>query len=88
MSFQAYLDAAERKTGLTPQQFLDLAAENHLTNHGELVAWLKDDYGLGAGHAAALARVITHGPEFEVKHTSGTHRDESGTLRLDGVANR
>jgi hypothetical protein len=88
MSFQAYLDAAERKTGLTPQQFIDLAAQQNLVTHGELMAWLKTDHGLGTGHANALTRVIRFGPDFEVKHTTGTHRDETGTLRLDGVANR
>jgi len=88
MSFQAYLDKAEQKTGILPQQFVDMAAEKQLTKHGEIIAWLKNDYGLGAGHADAIARVIIHGPVFEVKHTTGTHRDETGTLRLDGVDGR
>jgi hypothetical protein len=52
------------------------------------MAWLKTDHGLGTGHANALTRVIRFGPDFEVKHTTGTHRDETGTLRLGGVANR
>src|SRR5262249_26453331 len=64
------------------------AAAKGLTKHGEILAWLKEDYGLGTGHARAVAHVIMHGPEFEVKQTSGTHRDESGTLRLDGKAER
>jgi hypothetical protein len=88
MSFQAYLDSVEAKTGKTPQQFVDEATAKGLTQHGEILAWLKEDYGLGTGHARAVAHVIVHGPEFEVKQTSGTHRDESGTLRLDGKANR
>jgi len=88
MSFQAYLDNVEAKTGKTPQQFVDEAAAKGLTKHGEILAWLKEDYGLGTGHARAVAHVIMHGPEFEVKQTSGTHRDESGTLRLDGKAER
>src|SRR5215470_1750953 len=88
MSFQAYLDNVEAKTGKTPQQFVDEAAAKGLTKHGEIPAWLKGDYGLGTGHARAVAHVIMHGPEFEVKQTSGTHRDESGTLRLDGKAER
>jgi len=88
MSFQAYLDAVEATTGKTPQQFVDEAAAKGLTQHGEILAWLKEDYGIGTGYARAMAHVIVHGPEFEVKQTSGTHRDESGTLRLDGKANR
>ena len=88
MSFQAYLDGVEANTGKTPQQLVDEAAAKGLTQHGEILAWLKEDYGLGTGHARAMAHVIVHGPEFELKHTSGTHRDESGTLRLDGKAKR
>ena len=88
MSFQAYLDKAEEKTGRTPKQLVDEAAERGLNKHGEILAWLKADYGLGAGHARAIAHVVLNGPTFEVKHTTGSHRDESGTLRLDGVANR
>lgn len=52
MSFQAYLDAAEAKTGLTPQEIVHRA----------------------------------HAQGFDV--TTRTHRDESATLRLDGVAAR
>ena len=88
MSFQAYLDKAEELTGKTPQEFVDMAREKNLTQHKEILAWLKSDYGLGTGHARALAYVILNGPEFEVRQTTGTHRDESGTLRLDGKNNR
>ena len=88
MSFQAYLDKVEALTGKTPQEFVDMAQEKNLTQHKEILAWLKSDYGLGTGHARAIAHVILHGPEFEVRQTTGTHRDESGTLQLDGVKNR
>ena len=88
MSFQAYLDAAEKKTGKTPQELIEEAASHGLTNHGEIVSWLKEQSGLGTGHARAIAHVAVQGPEFEVRQTTGTHRDDSGTLRLDGVANR
>jgi hypothetical protein len=94
MSFQAYLDTIEAKTGLTPRQFLALAAERGLntpaTKAGAIVQWLKDDYGLGRGHAMALVHVIKHGPRIDARHvgTSGTHRDESDTLWLDGKASK
>lgn len=87
MSFQAYLDSVEAKTGKTPQQLVREATAKGLTQHGD-IAWLKEDYGLGTGHARAMAHVIVHGPEFELKRTSGTHRDEAGTLRLGGKAKR
>ena len=91
MSFQAYLDNIEAKTGLTPQQFVDLAAERGFgpgTKATPIVQWLADDYGLGRGHAMALVHVITKGPQIDAKHvgSDGTHRDATDTLWLDGAA--
>ena len=88
MSFQAYLDNIEEKTGKTPQQFIAEAKKKKITEFKDIIAWLKTDYGLGLGHARALAYVIQHGPNFEVKQTTGTHRDASGTLKLDGKATK
>ena len=84
MSFQAYLDNVEEKAGKTPKQFIAEAKKKKLTEFKDIIAWLKQDYGLGLGHAKAIAYVILHGPEFEVRQTTGTHRDASGTLKLDG----
>jgi len=55
---------------------------------GDVVAWLKEDYDLGWGHAMALWHVIKNGPGIGTTHvgTTGTHRDESDTLWLDGKA--
>ena len=91
MSFQAYLDNIETKTGLTPRQFVDLAAGKGFgpgTKAGEIVGWLADDYGLGRGHAMALVHVITKGPQIGAKHvdSAGVHGDASDTLWLDGKA--
>lgn len=93
MSFQAYLDNIEKQTGKTPNEFLALAQEkgfNAATKSGEIVSWLKEDFKLGHGHAMALVHVIKKGPEISKKHvgSDGVHRDESSTLRLDGVKNR
>jgi hypothetical protein len=86
MSFQAYLDNIEEKTGKKPNEFIAEAKQKNLTSHKDIIAWLKQDYGLGLGHARALAYVIQHGPEFTVRQTTGPHRDISGTLKLDGKA--
>jgi hypothetical protein len=86
MSFQAYLDNIEEKTGKTPKQFIAEAKKKKLTEFKDIIAWLKTDYGLGVGHARAMAYVIQHGADFTLKHTTGTHRDASGTLKLDGKA--
>jgi len=88
MSFQAYLDNVEEKTGKTPNQFIAEAKKKKITEHKNIIAWLKKDYGLGLGHARALAYVIQHGPQFEVRQTTGTHRDASGTLKLDGKSRK
>jgi Domain of unknown function (DUF4287)/Domain of unknown function (DUF5655) len=58
MSFQAYLDTVKAKTGKTPADFASLANEKGLTKHGELVAWLKNDFELGHGHANAIVSVL------------------------------
>ena len=88
MSFQAYLDNVEEKTGKTPNDFIAEAKEKNITEFKDILAWLKKDYALGTGHARAIAYVIQHGAEFTVRQTTGTHRDESGTLKLDGKAKR
>lgn len=94
MSFQAYLDAIEDKTGLTPRQLVDLAHEKGLdavgTKAGAILEWLAADYGLGRGHGMALVHVIQKGPQISTKHvgTDGVHRDETDTLWLDGKASR
>jgi len=93
MSFQAYLDAVEDKTGKTPQELIDLATERGYgadTKAGEIVDWFKTECDVGRGHAMAMVHVIKNGPGIGDKHvgTTGTHRDESNTLRLDGKANR
>jgi hypothetical protein len=84
MSFQAYLDNVEEKTGKTPNDFIAEAKEKNITAFKDIIAWLKKDYELGTGHARAIAYVIQNGAEFTVRQTTGTHRDASGTLKLDG----
>ena len=89
MSFQAYLDAVETKTGLTPRQLVDLAHErgfDETTKATPILEWLNADYGLGRGHGMAMVHVITKGPQISTKHvgTDGTHADAVDILWLDG----
>jgi hypothetical protein len=91
MSFQAYLDAVETRTGLTPRQLVERATEQGFgpgTKATPIVTWLADDYGLGRGHAMAMVHVITRGADIGSKHvgSTGAHRDASDTLWLDGRA--
>ncbi|MFB6340940.1 DUF4287 domain-containing protein [Saccharicrinis sp. FJH62] len=63
MSFQAYLDNIQKKTGKSPEDFKDLATQKGFLENGKLksdvkagqiVQWLKDDFKLGHGHAMAI----------------------------------
>ena len=90
MSFQAYLDNIEEKTGKTPNEFIAMAKEKGFdkpgTKAGEIINWLKEDYGLGRGHAMALVYIIKNGPKISDTHVNsgGVHSDESNMLNLDG----
>jgi hypothetical protein len=84
LSYQAYLDAIEKKTGKTPQELLSEAERRGFTSAtkaAEVVAWLAEEYGVGRGHAMAFYGVLKNGSTISDKHvgTAGTHRDE-----LDG----
>ena len=58
MSYQAYLDSIKEKTGKSPEDFKAIAEKKGLLGSGvkagTVVAWLKEDYGLGHGHAMAI----------------------------------
>ncbi|WP_259014287.1 DUF4287 domain-containing protein [Emticicia fluvialis] len=58
MSFQAYIDNIQKKTGKTPEDFKKLAEAKGLlrpdVKAGEIVGWLKADFDLGHGHAMAI----------------------------------
>jgi hypothetical protein len=66
MTFQAYLDAVKAKTGKTPEDLCKLATTAGLltpdVKAGDLVAWLKQEFGLGHGHSMAVWNVfVTNG---------------------------
>jgi len=62
MTFQAYLDNIEAKTGKTPADFKKLAKKQGLlqagVKAGQIVAWLKKDFGLVRGHSMAIYAVL------------------------------
>ena len=91
MSFQAYIDAVETKTGLTPRELVAQASERGFdasTKAGPILEWLTEEYGLGRGHGMAMVHVITKGDQISDKHvgSGGTHADASDRLWLDGKA--
>lgn len=58
MTFQAYIDNIYKKTGKRPEDFRKLAEKKGLLRPGvkamQIVAWLKQEHGLGHGHAMAI----------------------------------
>lgn len=67
MSFQAYLDNIQAKTGKRPADFKRLADEKGFMADGGLregvkvgtvVAWLKAEFALGHGHAMAIVAFL------------------------------
>lgn len=61
MSFQAYIDNIQKKTGKSPGDFKKLAEEKGFLKNGELTVkatqitnWLKEEFELGHGHAMAI----------------------------------
>jgi hypothetical protein len=62
MTFQAYIDNTKAKTGKTPEDFKALAEKKGLlrpeVKAGEIVAWLKKDFGLGQGHSKAIYALL------------------------------
>ena len=91
MSFQSYLDNIELATGKTPREFARLARAKGFTGPAvkatPILEWLKEDYGLGRGHAMALIHVFRNGDAIGDKHvnSTGSHSDPSDRLELDGL---
>jgi hypothetical protein len=61
MSFQAYLDNIEKKTGKNLDDLKKIATDKGFLVEGklivkaiEIVNWLKEDFELGHGHAMAI----------------------------------
>ncbi|HMQ61858.1 MAG TPA: DUF4287 domain-containing protein [Flavilitoribacter sp.] len=63
MSFQAYIDNIKAKTGKSPADFKKLAEEKGFLKDGQIIKsvkateitnWLKEEFGLGYGHAMAI----------------------------------
>ena len=79
MSYQAYLDSIKARTGKTPAEFRALAQDKGLlapgVKAGEVVRWLKEDYGLGHGHAMAMYGAIkpADGPRRSTDEAVAAH---------------
>ena len=63
MSFTTYLKNIQEKTGISPDEFINLATKKNFmiegnlksdVKAGQIIQWLKEDYALGHGHATAM----------------------------------
>jgi len=67
MSFQAYLDNIQAKTGKSASELKSLAVEKGFADDqglkkgvkaGDVLAWLAADYDLGRGHGMAIVALL------------------------------
>lgn len=67
MAFSTYMKNIQEQTGVSPSQFEKLAEEKGFAEYGkikkgikamEVINWLKEEYGLGHGHAQAMYAYI------------------------------
>ena len=79
MSMNAYLENITTKTGKTPEEFVALAQAEGLlepgVKAGQILAWLKNEYGLGRGHAMAIVATINKqaGPPSSAEEKVAKH---------------
>ncbi len=70
MTFKAYIENIEAQTGKTPEDFRVLAEKKGLLREGvkagQIVAWLKQDFGLGQGHAMAIVLTLRNATQPRV----------------------
>ena len=71
MSFQAYLDNIQAKTGKSPADFRTMAEAKGFADHAgiaagvkvmQIIAWLQADFDLGHGHAMAIVALLKGKP--------------------------
>jgi len=58
VSFQAYLDSIQAKTGKRPDDIAGMVRGQGLSKPAEMVAWLKKELGLGHGHSMAIVSLV------------------------------
>ena len=67
MTFKAYMENIEAKTGKSPKDFRAMAKEKGLydgkaippgVKAAQITDWLKADFGLGHGHAMAIYALL------------------------------
>ena len=82
MTLKAYYDTIRAKTGKTPQDFITLAKKKGFLEEGvktgQIVAWLKEDYGLGQGHAMSIVLAIKNVTQPKLSQSESIARHFKG----------
>ena len=83
MTFKAYMQNIEAKTGKSPEDFWELANKKKLiqqdkitATHAQLLQWLKSEIGLGHVHANMVIlylRLRTNDPKVSEKMKNWAH---------------
>ena len=96
MSFEGYLRNIEAKTGTTPEQFRQLAESKGLATAnglapgikaGQIIAWLKADFGLGHGHAMAIVALLKGSKSLNLKYNV-RNGSEADTRQMAGMGGK
>lgn len=82
MSFQGYLNTIKARTGKDPEDFRVMAEAKGLLAPGvktaQIVSWLKDEFGLGHGHAMAIVATLNAATQPPVSHEERVDRFFTG----------
>jgi hypothetical protein len=63
MSFQAYLDNIQARTGKRPEAIAGMVRAQGLSKPAEIIAWLKSEFDLGRGHSMAIVSLLRSGDQ-------------------------
>ncbi len=83
MSFQAYINNIKAKTGKEPDDFKKRAELKGFSQNGqikpgvkagEIVKWLKEEFGLGHGHSMAIFALLKGAEKEKSKLGKGSHK--------------
>ena len=82
MTLKAYLDNIKAQTGKSPEDFRVLAEKKGLLKEGvktgQIVLWLKNDFGLGHGHAMAIVLTLKSATEPKTTRSENIAKHFSG----------
>lgn len=77
LTYKVYIDNIKTNTGKDPEYFHALAKEKGLSKYSKLLAWLKDNFGLGRGHANAIILYIQNPEVAKMKIIEDSKKEKA-----------